>query len=90
MQHGPTPEELEKTALEMLCGTDFSNIGVQETKAKYVTREELAVQLQQLKVTCLVWLGNAYLHSCFLMQEVKRRLELVGLLRNRNKFVLRA
>ena len=43
----PTPEELEKTALEMFVGTDFPNIGVQETKAKYVTHEELDDQMQK-------------------------------------------
>lgn len=73
----PTPEELEKTALEMFVGTDFPNIGVQETKAKYVTREELAVQLQQLKE---YWpkIRERLLAQLLPYKEVKRRLELVG------------
>lgn len=73
----PSPEELEKNALAMFVGTDFPNIGVQETKAKYVTRAELALQLQLLKGS---WLE---IRECLLSQllpykEVKRRLELVG------------
>lgn len=45
----PEPDLAEKVALDMFAGTDFPNIGLQETKAKYVTREQLAVQLRQLK-----------------------------------------
>ena len=33
----------------MFVGTDFPTIGLQETKAKYVTREQLTIQLRQLK-----------------------------------------
>ena len=45
----PEPEIADKVALDMFVGTDFPTIGLQETKAKYVTREQLAIQLRQLK-----------------------------------------
>ena len=45
----PTPEESDAQALQMFAGTDFPEIGLQETKAKYVSREELAIELKQLK-----------------------------------------
>lgn len=53
-----------------------------------MTREELAVQLQQLKE---YWpkIRERLLAQLLPYKEVKRRLELVGLLRNRNKLVLR-
>lgn len=45
----PSPEESETQALQMFVGTDFPTIGLQETRAKYISREELAVQLKQVK-----------------------------------------
>ncbi len=45
----PTPQELEQEASEIFKNTDFPEIGVQETKAKYIDREALAQQLQLLK-----------------------------------------
>lgn len=45
----PTAEELEDEARSIFQGTDFPEIGVIETKAKYITKEELAIQLQCLK-----------------------------------------
>lgn len=73
----------------MFVGTDFPNIGVQETKAKYVTREELAVQLQQLKE---YWpkIRERLLAQLLPYKEVKRRLswlhsqpEQIGITRKR-------
>ncbi|MDP4226374.1 MAG: sn-glycerol-1-phosphate dehydrogenase [Bacteroidota bacterium] len=45
----PLPEESDAEALKMFTGTDFPNIGLQETKAKYISREKLAIQLATLK-----------------------------------------
>lgn len=45
----PTLEELEKDARERFHDTDFPEIGVVETKAKYISKEELSGQLQILK-----------------------------------------
>lgn len=71
------PEVADQRALEMFAGTDFPQIGLQETRAKYVTREELAVQLQQLKE---YWpeIRERLLKQLVPYKEVKRRLELVG------------
>jgi glycerol-1-phosphate dehydrogenase [NAD(P)+] len=45
----PLPEELEEYAVKMFAGTPYPTIGVQETKAKYLTREKLGIQLNKLK-----------------------------------------
>jgi len=45
----PTPEQSDAQALHMFVGTDFPSIGVQETKAKYISREGLAIELKRLK-----------------------------------------
>ncbi|NDV78278.1 sn-glycerol-1-phosphate dehydrogenase [Dysgonomonas sp. 511] len=45
----PTAEELDKEATEIFRNTDFPKIGEQETLAKYISKEELAGQLQSLK-----------------------------------------
>lgn len=73
----PTNEEIDARATEMFKGTDFPNIGVQETRAKAVTKEQLATQLQQLKD---YWSEiKARLTDQLLpYKEVKRCLELVG------------
>lgn len=73
----PLPEESDTEALQMFVGTDFPTIGLQETKAKYISREELGIQLKQLKEN---W---AQIRSCLTNQivpftEVKRRLQMVG------------
>lgn len=48
-QAWPTLAGLEDDARERFRGTDFPDIGVVETKAKYVPAEELSKQLQVLK-----------------------------------------
>lgn len=45
----PTEEELAAESLAIFRGTDFPEIGMQETKAKYISKAELAGQLQILK-----------------------------------------
>ena len=45
----PSAEESDAQALQMFAGTDFPTIGLQETKAKYISGEGLAVQLKQIK-----------------------------------------
>ncbi|MDR1724598.1 MAG: sn-glycerol-1-phosphate dehydrogenase [Tannerella sp.] len=44
----PTQEELDRQATEIFKGTDFPDIGVRETRAKYISREQLYEQLQLL------------------------------------------
>lgn len=45
----PSDDAIEARARQMFEHTDFPYIGIQETRAKAVTRQELAAQLQQLK-----------------------------------------
>lgn len=45
----PSAEESDAQALQMFAGTDFPTIGLQETKAKYISREGLEIELKQLK-----------------------------------------
>lgn len=45
----PTLEELENDARERFRDTDFPEIGVIETKEKYISKKELSTQLQILK-----------------------------------------
>ena len=73
----PADEEIEARAREMFKGTDFPDIGVQETRAKSVTRRQLAAQLQQLKD---YWPQICRRLSDQLLpyKEVKQRLQLVG------------
>jgi len=73
----PTPEESDATALQLFVGTDFPNIGVQETKAKYVSKDGLAAQLQQLKDN---WpeIRTRLNRQIVPYEEAKRRLQLVG------------
>jgi len=73
----PEPEIADKTALDMFVGTDFPNIGLQETKAKYVNREQLKVQLLQLKEN---WpkIKERLSGQLIPYSEVKQRLQLVG------------
>lgn len=73
----PELEALETCAREQFVGTDFPEIGVQETKAKYVSKEQLAAQLQQLKE---YWPQIRERLSMQLIpyKEVKQRLMAVG------------
>ena len=71
------PEIADRQALELFANTDFPNIGLQETKAKYVTREQLATQLQQLKE---YWpeIRERLSKQLIPYKEVKQRLKQVG------------
>lgn len=73
----PTQEESEVTALKMFEGTDFPMIGVQETNAKYVSKEGLALQLKQFKEN---WkeIRAELVKQVIPYEEAKRRLQLVG------------
>lgn len=70
-------EALMARAKELFDDTDFPEIGVQEVQAKYVSREDLAVQLQQLKE---YWPEIRERLSMQLIpyKEVRRRLKMVG------------
>lgn len=73
----PSPETLEQEARSLFKDTDFPEIGVQETKAKYIDQEALALQLQSLKDN---WPSiKERLHKQLVpFQEVKSRLKMVG------------
>lgn len=73
----PTAEELAITAREIFKNTDFPEIGYKETKAKYISRDELAEQLALLKAN---WADiKAELQKQIIpYAEVKKRLLEVG------------
>lgn len=73
----PLPLESDAAALAIFVGTDFPEIGLQETKAKYNNRAELEVQLNLLKAN---WpsIKNKLKAQIVPYNEAKRRLELVG------------
>jgi glycerol-1-phosphate dehydrogenase [NAD(P)+] len=73
----PLPPESDAAALAIFVGTDFPEIGVQETKAKYVDRERLGLQLAMLKQN---WtkIKSRITEQIVPYQEAKRRLALVG------------
>lgn len=73
----PTPEELEKEAGEIFKDTDFPQIGIVETKAKYASKEELAIQLATLKDN---WpaIKERLSKQLISYDEAKNRLALVG------------
>ena len=61
----------------LFAGTDISDLGVQETRAKYVSRAQLAHHLTQLKRLWPV-LKPRLRAQLFTASDVKRRLETVG------------
>lgn len=73
----PLPEQADETALKIFEGTDFPEIGLQETKAKYSTRAELEVQLGLLKNNWPV-IKEKLAGQVVPYVEAKRRLDLVG------------
>jgi len=73
----PQSEELKKEARMMFQDTDFPEIGDIETTAKYVTREQLAVQLQLLKDKWPV-LKERLVQQLIPFEEMRSRLKLVG------------
>lgn len=73
----PLREDSDAAALDIFVGTDFPEIGLQETGAKYINREALQVQLDTLKNN---WptIKNKLAAQVVPYSEAKRRLELVG------------
>lgn len=73
----PTPEESDKQALKIFEGTDFPEIGLQETRAKYISRKALADQLNLLKTR---WpeIKTELEKQLVPYAEAKQRLKLVG------------
>lgn len=73
----PTAEQQSKKSTDIFKDTDFPEIGVQETLAKHVNKEELARQLQTLK-ECWPEMKERLNKQLIPFKEAKRRLELVG------------
>jgi glycerol-1-phosphate dehydrogenase [NAD(P)+] len=73
----PQPEELEEQTLKIFSGTLYPTLGVVETKAKYLSREDLCKQLQKLRDN---WpdIRSGLLKQLVPFTEVKRRLKLAG------------
>ena len=73
----PEWEEQERQTREMFSDADFLDTALSETRAKYITKEDLSRQLTLLKTK---WpLLKAHLEKQLLpAAEVKRRLQLVG------------
>lgn len=73
----PTPQELEEEAKDIFKTTDFPLIGVQETKAKYINKEQLAEQLTLLKDN---WdeIKSKLAAQLVPFDEARQRLVLVG------------
>ncbi len=73
----PLAVEADAEALKIFEGTDFPTIGLQETRAKYNDREQLAEQLNVLKTNWAV-LKQQLAAQIVPLTEAKRRLDLVG------------
>lgn len=73
----PNEVALEIEARELFKDTDFPEIGVQETKAKYINKQELAQQLQILKGN---WtsIKEEIQSQIVPFKESQERLQLVG------------
>lgn len=73
----PLPEDSDAEALRIFEGTDFPEIGLQETRAKYISREKLAEELSSLKFN---WkeIREKLANQLVPYEEAKRRLQLVG------------
>ena len=73
----PSAEELEQESRELFRNTDFPEIGVQETAAKYIDAQGLAKQLQLLKEN---WptIREKLQNQLVTFTEAQRRLKLVG------------
>ena len=73
----PSQEEQEEQVRGMFAGTDFQQTALQETRAKYINRAELAKQLQRLTEQ---WpaIRMALTQQLTPLSEARRRLSLVG------------
>jgi len=77
LNHWPSREASDAAALAIFVGTDFPEIGLQETGAKYSNAEQLKAQLDLLKNN---WseIQAKLTDQLVPLAEAKRRLELVG------------
>jgi len=73
----PAWPDAEALACSLFAGTDFPDLGVRETQAKYIPHEKLAVQLETL-TRCWPDLRKRLAVQLFSADEVKRRLDAVG------------
>jgi len=73
----PAWEQQEAHAKAMFADSDFLETVLNETHAKYITKDELAQQLEILKVRWPV-IRERLSRQLFPSAEVKRRLQLVG------------
>lgn len=73
----PTAEESDKKALEIFKGTDFPEIGLRETRAKYIDKDRLVRQLQLL-VGKWPQMKSRLEKQLLPYQEAKARLKMVG------------
>ena len=73
----PEWEQQEARAKKMFTDTDFLETVLTETRAKYITKDELAKQLTILKTKWPV-IKNRLSLQLFPSAEVKRRLQIVG------------
>lgn len=73
----PTLEELKKQSLSIFEGTDFPEIGWQETSAKYIDHEALRAQLELLKANWST-LKEKLAAQIVPFEEAKARLAKVG------------
>ncbi len=73
----PTAEESDRVALELYAGSDFPELGLRETRAKYIPKDQLRDQLNVLK-THWPRLKERLQAQLVPFSEAKRRLDLVG------------
>ncbi|MDR0394528.1 MAG: sn-glycerol-1-phosphate dehydrogenase [Tannerella sp.] len=73
----PTAAEAESKAIELFKGTNFPTIGLTETKAKYITHDELRQQLTRFKNTWEVT-KERLRNQLIPVDEAVRRLDTVG------------
>ena len=73
----PEWEQQEARIKAMFSGTDFLETALTETRAKYISKEDLAKQLEILKAKWPV-IKNRLTKQLLPSAEVKRRLQLVG------------
>ncbi|MDR2039779.1 MAG: sn-glycerol-1-phosphate dehydrogenase [Bacteroidales bacterium] len=73
----PTPEESDHKALDIYKGTDFPDIGLKETRAKYIDKNQLA---DQLKLLVEKWpeMKSRLEQQLVPYKEAKMRLKTVG------------
>ncbi len=73
----PSPEQSDAQAIQLFAGTSFPSIGLQETRAKYLSPGELAAQLTLLKRN---WdeIRRRLSNQIVTYSEARKRLQIVG------------